>query len=111
MAIEREFKSTVCYDYFDYFENQIKTMETLITNLNVTFIIEELKPIVDKAVDFEIYDFIGDIGDFVGFVWKTPDLYRLSEIPPILHFELWFHELQDLVESVFKAYSKYDWTV
>ena len=98
------------YDDNWYLEGLIEYYFTLASNINLDYLAEKGRAVQERANEFDYFDFIGDIGEVVGIALDSPSLDYIS-IPYFLHLELWFQELQDLVESIAKDYSKYDWTV
>ena len=108
-----EFYDRFCIETWWAYNN--KTLDALsfaINAFNLDYISEEMKALAQRASQYWAYDIIGDFGDFIGIMYDTPHFwYYINDVRPVLHFELWFHELQDLVVSICEAYPKYDWTV
>lgn len=81
-------------------------------NFDSKFLGEQIETLFLEASSWSFFDLIGDVGDLVGVALGVPSLeQKQDEIPPIAHLELWFHDLEDTVESIWRNWPHYDWTI
>ncbi len=88
----------------------------LISVLHENFDAEYVKEYGDEVVEtlgYDWYDFVSDIGMFTGLILDSPSMLKCcaDTIEPIVHFEFWFPDLADTLESIIEAFPHYTWTV